>query len=321
VRHETFRSKNLLKGATDPGNDPQKRLTLVASASDDLYLLHERLTVMPLALLTYYKNDFSGTLPFSFFPDVDDHDDDLLLDLKLGGRYKLTDSLSIKANVGRFHRIPNFTELFGDRGSIVGNPKLDPERAYNADVGFVFEKRNVAKFINRIYLEAAGFYSDIDDIIVFVQNSQRTFRAQNLESARILGVEAAWSFSLWKHLLLSGNVTWQDPKDTSDSKFYHDKQLPGRAEFELFQRSEIYFSYFRIFHELSILSENFIDRANLRKFDDRTIQNAGVIFYPFGSNKLSLSLEVKNITDEEVEDIEGFPLPGRSYFSKLTYSF
>ena len=34
-------------------------------------------------------------------------------------------------------RAPNFTELFGNRGSILGNPDLEPEHGVNADFGFV----------------------------------------------------------------------------------------------------------------------------------------------------------------------------------------
>ena len=320
-RHETFRSKNLLPGATDKGDNPQKRLTIIGGISDDIYLFDERLTLLPMVLATYYKNDFSGTLPFDVFAEnVDNQSQDILFDLKMGARYRLTDYLTLKSNLGRYYRIPTFTELFGDRGGIVGNPDLQPEKSINADFGFIFEKRKY-RFFDRIYFELAGFYSNVDDIIVFVQNSQNTFRAENVNSAQIIGLETSWSFNAWKHLLFSGNLTWQNPKDTSGQKLFNDKQLPGRAKFELFQHTELYFPYFRVFHELSILSQNFIDRANLRKYDSRTIQNAGVIIFPFGKKTLALSFEVKNFTDEQVEDIAGFPLPGRSYFGKATYYF
>ena len=72
---------------------------------------------------------------------------------------------------------------------------------------------------------------------------------------------------------------------------------------------------------MDLLSSNYIDRANLREFDNRSIQNGGIIFYPLGVRDLSLSFEVKNFTDEQVEDIAGFPLPGRNYMGKVTYSF
>lgn len=320
VRFEEFRTKNLLPGATDKGNQPQRRYTAIAGLSDDLYLLDERLVMQPLVLLTYYKNKFSGRLPFSRFIDLDDSTEDVLWDAKLGARYKLTDYLTLKSNVGRFNRLPNFTELFGDRGGIVGNPELKPETGINVDLGFIFERRNVG-FLNRAYLEVAGFFSDVDDLIVFVQNSQLTFRAENVSSARIIGLETDWSFTLFNHFILSGNMTLQNPEDTSDAKLFHGKQLPGRAGFSLFNRAELYFDYVRLFYELDMLSSNFIDRANLRKFDDRAIQNAGIIVYPLGKQDLSLSFEVRNFTDEQVEDIAGFPLPGRNYMGKITYSF
>ncbi len=320
ARHETFRSENLLEGAQDRGNDPQTRLTLTTGLSDDVYLFGDRLTVSPLVFLTYYRNDFEGKLPFSFFPNVDNHSDDLLTDAKIGGRYRLTDTFSLKANVGRFNRIPTFTELFGDRGGIVGNPDLKPEMGYNADLGFIYERRNLG-VLDRAYVELAGFCSLVDDVIVFVQNSQRTFRAENVSSARIIGLETSWSLGLFHHLILSGSLTWQNPEDTSDDSPYHGNRLPGRAEFELFQRTEFAFSRYRIFHELNVLTGNYIDRSNLRSFDDRVLHNAGVVVSLCRDDQLSLSFEVKNLTDEDAEDIEGYPLPGRAYYGKATWKF
>ena len=319
-RFEQFRTKNVLPGSTDEGNQPQRRYTAIAGLSDDLYLFDERLVIQPLVLLTYFKNEFSGRLPFAVFTDLDDSTQDMLWDAKLGVRYKMTDYLTLKSNIGRFNRLPNFTELFGDRGGIVGNPELTPETGLNVDLGFIFERKNMG-FLNRAYFEVAGFFSDVDDLIVFVQNSQLTFRAENVSSARIVGLEAEWAFTLFDRFIVSGNLTWQNPEDTSNAKLYNDNRLPGRAELSIFNRSELSFKYFRLFHELDLLSSNFIDRSNLREFDDRRIQNAGIIIYPLGKKDLSLTFEVKNFTDEHVEDIAGFPLPGRNYLGKITYSF
>ncbi len=317
---EQYRSENLLPTATNKDDDPQTRYSLVSGFSDDLYLFDERLTVTPMVLLTYYKNDFSGSLPFPTLGETSNNSDDLLVDAKLGGRFKLTDFFTIKSNVGRFNRLPTFTELFGDQGNVVGNPELTPETGLNADLGFIFERRNMG-FLKRAYLEVAGFYSNVNDIIVFVQNSQLTFKAENVSSARIYGLEMEWSFGLFNHLNLSGNLTWQNPEDTSDQKLFNGKQLPGKAKFQLFNRAELYFTYFQIFYELDLLSSNYIDRANLREFDDRSIQNAGLILWPLGNKNLALSFEVKNFTNEQVEDIAGFPLPGRNYLGKFTYNF
>ena len=142
-RWEEYRTKNLLPGASDKGNQPQTRYTLVTGFSDDLYLLDERLVLQPLVLLTYYKNKFEGRLPFAIFDDIDDTTDDLLWDAKIGARYKLNEQFSLKGNVGRFNRLPTFTELFGDRGNIVGNPELQPETGVNVDLGFIYEFRNL----------------------------------------------------------------------------------------------------------------------------------------------------------------------------------
>ena len=75
----------------------------------------------------------------------------------------------------------------------------------------------------------------------------------------------------------------------------------------------------RRFNEIEFLDESFLDRANTRKIDSRTIQNMGINIQ---INKQSTAgFEVKNISDEMTEDVIGYPLPGRSYFATVNFSF
>ena len=108
-------------------------------------------------------------------------------------------------------------------------------------------------------------------------------------------------------------------KNTSDIPFLKDKKLPGRPEKELFVRSELFNRRAKVFYEYNYLSNNFLDQANIRKVDERNIHNAGISIYPF--NSTTFTFEVKNIGDEQVSDVLGFPLPGRSYFGTVLFEF
>src|SRR5262249_1546891 len=132
----------------------------------------------------------------------------------LGVKYQLTSWLDLKGNIGRFNRVPTLFELFGDRGTTLGNPELRPESGTNADIGFVFERSELG-LLNRIYFECAYFASKVDDLIVFVQNSQNTARAVNIGSASIRGQEVSWSATALQHIRLFGNYTHQHTEDTS----------------------------------------------------------------------------------------------------------
>jgi outer membrane receptor protein involved in Fe transport len=62
-----------------------------------------------------------------------------------------------------------------------------------------------------------------------------------------------------------------------------------------------------------------LDQANIRLVDERNIHNAGISIYPV--EFATFTFEVRNIADEQVSDVLGFPLPGRSYFGTVSLEF
>ena len=140
--------------------------------------------------------------------------------------------------MGRFQRVPTLFELFGDRGTTIGNPRLKPETSLNWDIGFSFELPPHG-WLDRLFLECAYFVSDADDLIVFVQNSQVSARAENIGAAEIRGHELSWSATVLHHVRFYGNYAYQDAKDTSDT-FSQGNALPGRPRHEVFQALELF---------------------------------------------------------------------------------
>ena len=75
------------------------------------------------------------------------------------------ETVALRTNFSRSYRLPNFSELFGDQGSIVGNPNLNPESSINWDIGGSF-------FIKPVRLEVSYFLNHVDNLIQLLQNSQ-----------------------------------------------------------------------------------------------------------------------------------------------------
>ena len=121
------------------------------------------------------------------------------------------------------------------------------------------------------------------------------------------------------HFAFSGNYTYQDAQNTSDIPFLKGNRLPGIPESELFLRLELSNRWAKLFYDYNYLSDNYLNTANSRKVDDRRIHNAGISVYP--AKFATLTFEVKNIGDEPVSDVLGFPLPGRSYFGTVLFEF
>jgi iron complex outermembrane receptor protein len=232
------------------------------------------------------------------------------------------DSLLLKANLGRYYRFPNFSELFGDRGGVVGNPELDPEESVNVDIGLAYQRPRLTLWglpVNSLFLEAVYFHRTVDDMILMEQTSQRTTRATNIDSARLQGLELTWALNLGAHLGLSGNYTFQDTENTSDIPYYRGNELPGRPRHTLFQRVEVFNRLAKLFYEYRHLSSNYLNKYNSEKVDSRNIHNLGLTLYPLVG--LSLTVEAKNLSDQQISDVLGYPLPGRSYLVSVLYKF
>lgn len=320
-QNERFDSEDPLSPVVEEG-PTQKRNVYQAGIEDEIYLWEDRLIFTPQLLHAFLDNDFGGRLPFQGAP-VSSPDDEDFTSCKIGGSVQVQEGVFLKANAGRYFRFPNFSELFGDRGFVIGNPDLKSEKGVNWDAGLSFEKRDWQLLegipMNRIFLEVVYFASVVDDLIVFEQTSQRTIKARNVSSAEIQGVEVSWALDLFDHLRVIGNYTFQDTENTSDIPFLRGNQLPGRPEDELFTRIEIFNRWAKVFYEYDFIADNFLDQANFRLVEKREIHNAGLSIYPH--KNVTLTFEVKNFTDEQVSDVLGFPLPGTSYFGTILIKF
>ena len=322
VRGETSRSVYLLAGSETTGPLQSRRLYF-AGLEDEWLIANESVSLLPAIRLQRIENRFAGD-PYYPYPDstADDTRSRQTASPSLGANWRPFEWLDVKANIGSYSRPPAFYELFGDRGGIVGNGLLKPETSMNWDVGLraAFE---TGGWLRRATIELAYFGSDADDLILLLQNSQDTARAENISSARIDGIEATIEAYGSDWLTLSGNVTWQDARDSSHIAYSTGKRLPGRSEWETSARMEIRpVSSARLFFELTHQSGAYWDRQNIVRVDPRTIFNAGATRRQtvFGV-ETTVTFEIKNVTDNRLTDVARYPLPGRSWFVTTVASF
>ncbi len=301
-------------------SDEQKRYAYALGLEDEIYFFNERLLLSPSIKYNYYYDDFGGKVPFSSMAiSNSQNSSEFHVTRKIGAVVKVCRWLELKGNAGKYFRMPKLYELFGDRGGVVGNTDLKPEESFNWDAGFSIRLDAPFKWIKSSTFEYSYFNNEVDDLILFMQNSQRTSVARNISKAEIEGHEFFWRILFFWPIIISGNYTIQDTKDKSDIAYWKGNQLPGRPEFELFNRVEVFSEHFRLFHEFEYMDESYLDRANVRKINDRFFHHAGVSFSP--KKELTITFEVKNILDENEEDVIGYPLPGRAFYGTIDVKF
>lgn len=311
------------------------RLRGTIAAEDEVLALGERVSLVPGLRWEIFRDAFPG-LPGQPAPvavrGVQVRD---FVSPHVGLRVTPFRGLTLLANAGRWAREPNLQELFGDSGVLVGNPGLRPEVAFNRDGGFRVAPPALGRVLSHVALEYAYFDNEIDDLIALVQNSQRIVRPENVTRARIRGHEATVRGRVAERLSVTANYTHQDARDVGDVTFLRGKRLPGRPADEGYARIELAWSRThplplgrvaarlwpgRIFYDVNVIADDFLDRANVRRVSSRVLHGAGIeVELPLSG--LRLGLEVKNAGDERTRDVLGFPLPGRAMFATVSYGF
>ncbi|MDE2705978.1 MAG: TonB-dependent receptor [Gemmatimonadota bacterium] len=241
---------------------------------------------------------------------------EILWGYHMGAALDLGAGLALKTHNGRYQRAPNFFELFGDRGAVIGNTNLVSEQGHNWDLGLVF--RGPVDGMGLGLAEVVCYHNRVEDLIRFMQNSQRVSRPYNMGRALLRGVETRVEARLLPRLALRGNYAYQRAENRTPFSFERGNDLPNAPRHRLNARVSLDLGRAEIYGEFSRESRHFLDRANLRTVPVRALYNLG------GSVPLTegiaLSWDLRNLTDNQVADLWGYPLPGRSYGLSVRYA-
>lgn len=317
IAYERFFPRNETNAPLPKSGPDQNRLRATLSLQDEFALWPDRIALVPAIRYDHFRDEFSGVnvanVPNS--PAETTRRD--LWTPSIGAAARPTQWLTLRANIGRFQRVPNFSELFGNAGSVLGNATLEPETGINRDVGFVARWPGLA-WLDAGSVEYAYFHNDVSDLIAFEQASPRYFRAFNVGDARMAGHELALTASAAGRLGLDLNYTHQDTANRSVHS-PEGNQLPLRPADELFVRPRIFNNWGSLYYAFTYLGENPTDRDNFLVVPPRSIHTVGATLQAL--SWLTARVEAANVTDSDIRDLGAFPLPGLSIFGGLKAVF
>lgn len=314
-RHEDYEPESLLQDKTPRDSS---RDSFSATLQDSWFLFGEKLIITPAVRYYHLRDDLeSATSVYGLSLDGRSRDEEYL-NPKLGIKYKILDWLTLKTNWAEYVREPSFFELFGDRGLFMGNMDLEAEEGTNFDFGLEIDYRTNNKILQRVNLEAAYFYNDVDDLITRTYDARGVGKSVNISGSTIEGFETSFSLDFLKYFRLIGKGTWQDTENQNQVKAFDGKQLPGRFEETYLGRIEAKIGGLKLYAEKILEEDKFYDTANLLEAEDKDETNIGL---SLTYKDWILTLEAKNIEDNQYEDFNGYPLPGESYSATLKYKF
>jgi iron complex outermembrane receptor protein len=230
--------------------------------------------------------------------------------------------VSVKISLGRSARVPDLTELYGDRGALVGNPELRDEVGMGGDL-------SVALSSDEGRLELGGFSQTVSDRIVWTRNAQGLAFPVNADLVTLSGAElgAGWRRG-WVDLSANGTLTraidrsWGSPSEG--------RQLPGVPWVEGFGRAGLDVGWLAVSSDVSLTAGTFADALNTDLQPARSFVGATASVRD-RRQVFALTLDVRNLLDHTVQsvprdplvddglqtpeplvDFVGYPLPGRT---------
>ena len=228
------------------------------------------------------------------------------VDPRLGVRWTVDPTVTVKANAGRYLRPPDTTELFGDRGAMVGNPDLRPERGLSADLGAAWQPDDA------VSVEASGFAVRASDLIAWSQNGQATFVAKNLGRADVYGIEFGGTAQIaaWFDVRASATRTWSINR--SENPAYAGNALPRSPAWDVDSAVSAHRGAFRASWTLSATAGNYWDATNWYATPARVLHGASIGVAIPGKNAPDVSLDVMDVGGRLSADAPANPLDPRS---------
>jgi len=223
--------------------------------------------------------------------------------------WDVTPNNRVYATIADKTRFPTLKDRYSLRlGSAIANPDLQAEKARHYEIGYK------GKLRDKINVEAAAFQVDTTNLIQQVNNVQPgKYQMQNVGKVRTTGLEASIRTPLSERWEVGGQATVLDRKNLSSSAKL--TSVPDRK-----------ISADVMFHPANRWDTQLVLNHEGSRWDSDTVKLAGfntadakVAFHP--TKKITLEAGVTNLTDKQYQLNDGFPNPGRMWFTNASYHF
>jgi iron complex outermembrane receptor protein len=268
---------------------------------------------------------------------------DVIASPRLTARFAATTDVTLKGSAGWYARLPTLTEVFGDRGFVLGSPDLRPERGPSGDLGAVWAPAAAAGDVDRIFVEADVFAHRAHDTIALITSGGFVARATNIGDTQAYGAELVAAARYARTLSVTASYTRLATEQLAGDPSVEGKPVPREPGHAVEARAELARRVLGHLGSVSLeaawQSTSFLDPAGLGRVPARVLIGAGarVELVP----GLAAALSVANLADTRVvhlpldpppspsftetstalTDVAGFPLPGRSFYLSLDWTY
>jgi vitamin B12 transporter len=235
----------------------------------------------------------------------------------VGATWQLApDNLKIRANVSGKFRKPTFNDLYWMPG---GNLNLKPEEGYSAEVGssaIVWKNKQA-----QMSLDLSLYWSEVNNMIAW-RPSGVYWSVINYQRMHSVGMDAKLLFDIqrrhWYYhsslmLTLNRAMTQTNSGDKEKVMTYSPRVITAWEN-----SFTVGIWDFSIWHHFTA-DRFYDDNALLAPY--QTIDILAGAKIPVGKGKLGVHATIYNLTNTTYELVRLYPMPGRYWTTKLSYSF
>ncbi|MGO4808290.1 TonB-dependent receptor plug domain-containing protein [Cupriavidus sp. 2MCAB6] len=215
-----------------------------------------------------------------------------------GYGYNVTEAFKLIANASNAFRAPTFNELYYPN---YGQPGIQPERAKSVELGAQYSTDSAG------LLRVTAFETRYDNLITAALQPNGLFLAQNINKAKVQGIEASWRARLMG-TDVGASVTFQNPVDEQSNT-----QLLRRA------RRHAAFDVGRQFGAFRLGGEWIVSSARLDS-GSRTLGGYGIVNLTARYNidkQWFVAARVENLFDKNYQLAYPYNTQGRAGFITL----
>ncbi len=248
---------------------------------------------------------------------------------RVGAAYLITDSLKLRANYGEAFKMPSAKQMAADYTiwgtHYVGNSDLKPEKSGTYEGGLDF---SYASFDSSL----SYFHTNFEDKIESYTTAGGDKSWKNLGEAEVEGIEGnlsydigslfSWDYQVKPYVNFTYLTKYKDKEVDEDLKYTSDLHVSYGitvSDFDGFSANlNLYYTGKQSITDYEGATYSTITQGSFT-FANLTISKKIFDFKEYGG--ITLRGEIQNLFDKDCAHVQGYPMPGRSFFLGLRYNF
>ena len=259
----------------------------------------------------------------------------------IASAYFILEDLQVKASYEKSLRMPGNTELFGEEGeNMEGNSKLKPESSHNVNLGATFSTK--FNTVHGLIIDGTFLYRDTRDFIRARLNTNGTHTVmENQDKVKNMGFNGEIRYSFKNLFTANLNMTYQNIRNNTkyiksddgikkESGTYKDRMpnipyLFGNFDIGVYlhdfinKNNTLTFNYNILYVNEYYLRWPSEGQSSTKKNIPTQISHDISATYAIRNGMYNISLECRNILDDDQFDSFSLQKPGRSFSIKLRY--